>query len=105
MTTGEVYVKLQQLRYLLAIADNGLSVTAAANRLYTSQPGVSRQLGLLEEELGMPLFFRAGRKLTGVTAVGVQVIEHARVITREVDAIHAIARRFIGEKRAAASVR
>lgn len=98
-------MKLQQLRYLLAIADNGLSVTAAANRLYTSQPGISKQLGLLEHELGMPLFFRTGRKLTGVTAVGVQVIEHARVIMHEVDAIHAMAGRFIVEKKAAASVR
>lgn len=105
MTKREVCVKLQQLRYLLAIADNGLSVTAAANRLYTSQPGISKQLGLLEEELGMPLFFRTGRKLSGVTTFGVEVIAHARVIAREADAIHAMARGSIGEKRAAASVR
>lgn len=98
-------MKLQQLRYLLAIADNGLSVTAAANRLYTSQPGISKQLGLLEHELGMPLFFRTGRRLTGITAVGVQVIERARVIVREVDAIHATAGGFVGEKQAAAFVR
>ena len=43
-------MKLQQLKYLLAI-DNGLNITAAADRLYTSQPGVSKQLKLLEEEL------------------------------------------------------
>ena len=46
-------MKLQQLKYLLAIADNGLNITAAAERLYTSQPGVSKQLKLLEEELGL----------------------------------------------------
>ena len=44
-------MKLQQLKYLLAIVDNGLNITAAAERLYTSQPGVSKQLKLLEEEL------------------------------------------------------
>ena len=44
-------MKLQQLKYLLAIIDNGLNITAAADRLYTSQPGVSKQLKLLEEEL------------------------------------------------------
>ena len=43
---------LQQLRYLLGIADSGLNITAAAERLFTSQPGISKQLKLLEQELG-----------------------------------------------------
>ena len=43
-------MKLQQLRYLIAIARNGLNISAAAESLYTSQPGVSKQLKLLEEE-------------------------------------------------------
>ena len=50
-------MKLQQLKYLLAIADNGLNITAAAERMYTSQPGVSKQLKLLEEELGICLLY------------------------------------------------
>lgn len=88
----EAELKLQQLKYLLAIADNGLSTTAAANQLYTSQPGVSRQLRLLEDELGIRIFTRYGRRLTGVTSIGRQVIAHARVIMREVDAMRRIAR-------------
>lgn len=84
-------MKLQQLKYLLAIADNGLNITAAASRLYTSQPGVSRQLGLLEAELNTEIFSRNGRRLTGVTCLGRHVIAHARVIMREVDAIRALA--------------
>ena len=48
-------MKLQQLKYLIAIVDNGLNITAAAERLYTSQPGVSKQLKLLEEELGFDI--------------------------------------------------
>ncbi len=61
-------MKLQQLKYLLAIVDNGLNITAAADRLYTSQPGVSKQLKLLEEELGLQLFTRKGKSLEDMTA-------------------------------------
>ena len=46
-------VKLQQLRYLTAIVRNNLNISAAAESLYTSQPGISKQLRLLEEELGV----------------------------------------------------
>jgi len=60
-------MKLQQLKYLLAIVDNGLNITAAADRMYTSQPGVSKQLKLLEEELGMQLFTRKGKSLGSIT--------------------------------------
>ena len=45
-------MKLQQLKYFLAIVDNVQNITAAADRLYTKQPGVSKQLKQLEEELG-----------------------------------------------------
>ncbi len=55
-------MKLQQLKYLLAIVDNGLNITAAADRLYTSQPGVSKQLKLLEEELGLQVFRPQGQE-------------------------------------------
>ena len=57
-------MKLQQLKYLLAIVDNGLNITAAAERLYTSQPGVSKQLKLLEDELGLQLFTRARARVS-----------------------------------------
>jgi LysR family cys regulon transcriptional activator len=90
-------LKLRQLRYLIAIADNGLNITTAASQLYTSQPGVSKQLRMLEEELGVQLFVRYGRSLTAVTAAGKQVIDHARLIMREVEGIRALARGFIDE--------
>src|SRR5271170_5407777 len=63
-------MKFQQLRYLVAVHENGLNITAAARQLHTSQPGVSRQLKLLEEELGFQLFEREGRALTRTTAAG-----------------------------------
>jgi len=84
-------MKLQQLKYLLAIVDNGLNITAAAERLYTSQPGVSKQLKLLEEELGMQLFTRKGKSLSGITVAGHQVISRARLIMKEVEDIRMLA--------------
>jgi LysR family cys regulon transcriptional activator len=84
-------MKLQQLKYLLAIVDNGLNITAAADRLYTSQPGVSKQLKLLEEELGLQLFMRKGKSLDHVTRGGEQVILRARKIMEEVDLIKSMA--------------
>jgi LysR family cys regulon transcriptional activator len=84
-------MKLQQLKYLLAIVDNGLNITAAADRLYTSQPGVSKQLKLLEEELGLQLFVRKGKSLDHVTRAGEQVILRARKIMEEADRIKSLA--------------
>jgi LysR family cys regulon transcriptional activator len=97
-------MKLQQLKYLLAIADNGLNITAAAEKLYTSQPGVSKQLKLLEEELGMQLFVRKGKSLDGVTAAGEQVIQRARNILQEVDNIRSLASDYVEQEEGALSI-
>jgi LysR family cys regulon transcriptional activator len=70
-------MKLHQLRYLAAVAQNGLNITAAAQKLHTSQPGVSKQIKLLEDELGFQIFVREGRNLTRITPAGQQVIERA----------------------------
>jgi LysR family transcriptional regulator, cys regulon transcriptional activator len=91
-------MKLQQLKYLLAIVDNGLNITAAAERLYTSQPGVSKQLKLLEEELGLQLFTRKGKSLGSVTPAGRQVIDRARLIMQEVDNIRSLASDYYHEE-------
>jgi len=97
-------MKLQQLKYLLAIVDNGLNITAAAERLYTSQPGVSKQLKLLEEELGLQLFTRKGKSLGGITAAGKQVIDRARLIMQEVDNIRSLASDFYHEEEGTLSI-
>ena len=91
-------MKLQQLKYLLAIVDNGLNITAAADRLYTSQPGVSKQLKLLEEELGLQLFARKGKSLNRITRAGEQVVQRARRIMDEVDQIRSLASDFYHEE-------
>jgi LysR family cys regulon transcriptional activator len=97
-------MKLQQLKYLLAIVDNGLNITAAAEKLYTSQPGVSKQLKLLEEELGLQLFTRKGKSLGGITAAGQQVIDRARLIMSEVDNIRSLASDFYHEEEGTLSI-
>ncbi|NIL93851.1 MAG: HTH-type transcriptional regulator CysB [Woeseiaceae bacterium] len=97
-------MKLQQLKYLLAIVDNGLNITAAAERLYTSQPGVSKQLKLLEEELGLQLFVRKGKSLGGITPAGEQVIARARMIMAEVDNIRSLASDYYHEEEGTLSI-
>ena len=95
---------LQQLRYLVAIADSGLNITAAAERLYTSQPGISKQLKLLEQELGVQLFTRRGKSLAAVTSAGHDVISRARKILLEVENIRNLARDLSGEQEGTLSI-
>lgn len=52
-------MKLQQLRYIWEVSRNGLNVSATAQALYTSQPGISKQIRLLEDELGVEIFARS----------------------------------------------
>jgi len=80
-------MKIQQLKYLLAIAENNFNITTAAERIYTSQPGISKQLKLLEEELDLRIFKRNGKQLVGLTTTGEQVVQHARKALNEVENI------------------
>jgi LysR family cys regulon transcriptional activator len=84
-------VTLKQLKYLVGIADSGLNITSAAQRLYTSQPGISKQLKQLEAELGVQLFTRKGKSLAAITPAGREVIGRARKILREVGNITSLA--------------
>ncbi len=91
-------MKLQQLRFLSAITKHNLNISEAALRLHTSQPGVSKQIKLLEEELGLELFNRSGKHLTQITAVGRRVVERADSILQEVANIKRLAEEFRDEK-------
>ena len=73
-------MKIQQLRYVTEVARRNLKVSAAAEALHTSQPGVSRQIKELEDELGVTIFVRHGKRLTGVTEPGRAVLEIAERI-------------------------
>ncbi|MFA0923121.1 LysR family transcriptional regulator [Xanthomonas fragariae] len=82
---------LTQLRYLVAIADAELNITLAAARVHATQPGLSKQLKQLEDELGFLLFVRKGRSLDAVTPAGVEVIERARAVLSEANNIRTYA--------------
>lgn len=78
-------MKLQQLRYIVEIERQGLNVSEAAESLYTSQPGISKQVKLLEDELGIAIFERSGKRFTGVTVPGKVVLQIAERILREAE--------------------
>ncbi|WP_369943497.1 LysR family transcriptional regulator [Xanthomonas medicagonis] len=82
---------LTQLRYLVAIADADLNITLAAARVHATQPGLSKQLKQLEDELGFLLFVRKGRSLETVTPAGREVIERARAVLAEANNIRTYA--------------
>lgn len=85
-------MKLQQLRYIWEVARNGLNVSATAENLYTSQPGVSKQIRQLEDELGVQIFQRSGKHLVDITAAGAEILEVAGRILGEVENVRRIAR-------------
>jgi len=97
-------MKLHQLRYLAAVVDNGLNITAAARALHTSQPGVSKQIKLFEEELGFEVFEREGRTLTRITPAGRHVVERAQRILDEVENIRRLSDEYRDETRGSLSI-
>ena len=78
-------MKLQQLRYIVEIRRQGLNVSEAAESLFTSQPGISKQVKLLEDELGVTIFERSGKRFSGLTEPGKAILAIAERILREAD--------------------
>ncbi len=91
-------MKLQQLRYIWEVARHDLNVSATAQSLYTSQPGISKQIRLLEDELGVEVFARSGKHLTRVTPAGEAILEVAGDILRKVESIKQVAQEFSDER-------
>ena len=80
-------MKLQQLRYIWEVNRHNLNVSATAQSLFTSQPGISKQIRLLEDELGVEIFARSGKHLTRVTPAGQSIIDLAGQVLRLTDNI------------------
>jgi len=97
-------MKLQQLRYIWEVAHHDLNVSATAQALYTSQPGISKQIRLLEDELGVEIFSRSGKHLTHVTPAGKVILEAAGEVLRKVESIKHIAQEYSDETRGALSI-
>lgn len=92
-------MKLQQLRYIWEVARHDLNVSATAQSLYTSQPGISKQIRLLEDELGVEVFSRSGKHLTEVTPAGKVILELAGEILQKTESIKQAAEEFANERR------
>lgn len=97
-------MKLQQLRYIWEVAHHDLNVSATAQSLYTSQPGISKQIRLLEDELGVEIFSRSGKHLTHITPVGKTIIAKAGEILQTVESIKQAAHEFRDEKSGSLSI-
>ncbi len=97
-------MKLQQLRYIWEVAHHDLNVSATAQSLYTSQPGISKQIRLLEDELGVEIFSRSGKHLTRVTPAGEAILKTAGEILRKCESIKQVAQEFCNEKKGSLSI-
>lgn len=97
-------MKLQQLRYIWEVARHDLNVSATAQSLYTSQPGISKQIRLLEDELGVEVFARSGKHLTRVTPAGQAILDIAGDILQKVESIKQVAQEFSDEKKGSLAV-
>lgn len=92
-------MKLQQLRYIWEVAHHDLNVSATAQVLYTSQPGISKQIRLLEDELGVEVFARSGKHLTRITPAGEAILKISGEILRKVESIKQVAQEFNDDKK------
>jgi LysR family cys regulon transcriptional activator len=87
-------MNLQQLRFLNEVVRQGLKISDAAGALYTSQPGISKQIKLLEEELGIEIFLRNGKRIVAITEPGKAVLEIAQRMLQDAGNLKQVAEEF-----------
>ncbi len=97
-------MNLQQLRYVSEVARRGLNVSEAAAALHTSQPGVSKQIRALEEELGTAIFVRQGRRFTAVTDAGREIVATIDRVLAELANLRAVGEEFAHHARGTLAV-
>jgi len=90
-------MKLQQLRYIWEVARHDLNVSATAQSLFTSQPGISKQIRLLEDELGIEIFARNGKHLTHITPAGEEILRVSGEILGKCDRIRQLSQEYSNE--------
>jgi LysR family cys regulon transcriptional activator len=91
-------MKLQQLRCLTEVARRGLNVSDAAEALHTSQPGVSKQIRALEDELGVEVFVRHGKRLVAITEPGKAVVAIAERMLAEAQNLRRAGEEFANDQ-------
>jgi LysR family transcriptional regulator, cys regulon transcriptional activator len=97
-------MKLQQLKYIREVVKNDLNVSATAEAMFTSQPGISKQICMLEDELGLEVFSRSGKHLSHITPAGIKILEIADEIFRQVEKIKQISQEFTDENKGSLSI-
>lgn len=97
-------MKLQQLKYLREVVRRGLNVSEAAEALYTSQPGISKQIRLLEDELGVQILVRHGKRVVDVTEPGRIIVEIAERMLQDAENLKGVGREFGQEDTGALSI-
>jgi LysR family cys regulon transcriptional activator len=97
-------MNIQQLRFIDAVAASELNISRAAEVLFTSQPGISKQIRQLEEELGVEIFQRNGKHLKALTPAGERIVRSAREVLQRLDGIRAIADEFTDENKGTLSI-
>jgi LysR family cys regulon transcriptional activator len=97
-------MKLQQLKYIWEVSRHDLNVSATAESLFTSQPGISKQIRMLEDELGVQIFQRSGKHLTEITPAGTAIVKMAGEILDKVENVRLIANEFSDKDRGTLSI-
>jgi LysR family cys regulon transcriptional activator len=90
-------MKLQQLRYICEVAKHDLNLSQTAEALFTSQPGISKQIRALEDELGVDIFIRHGKRLVAITEPGRAIIDKAHQVLNDVVHLRHIGEEFTRE--------
>lgn len=91
-------MNFQQLRSIREAARRGFNLTEVANVLFTSQPGVSRQIRELEDELGVEIFERNGKRLTGLTEPGKGILQIVERLLLEAENLRQASQEYSGEQ-------
>ena len=90
-------MNLHQLRFVREAVRQNFSLTEAAKALFTSQPGVSKAIIELEEELGIDIFMRHGKRIRGLTEPGQAVLKSVELIMQEIDGLKQIGKEFAAQ--------
>lgn len=90
-------MNLHQLRFVREAVRQNFNLTEAAKALYTSQPGVSKAIIELEDELGVEIFRRHGKRIRGLTEPGQMILKSVEAIMQEIDSLRQIAKEFTSQ--------
>lgn len=90
-------MKLQQLRYLCETVNQNMNLSKAAIKLHTSQPAISKQIQLLEQELGVDIFLRNGKRFIQLTPAGQLIVKTAKEMLHEAENLKKIAQEYNNE--------